>query len=141
MKIQYILGILLLFAISCKKKNQQHPVPYVATDMTINITLPSYSELQNVGGYAFVNGGSRGIIVYRRSVEEFVAWDRHSPNDPDGTCSNGLSPDSDNFLQLNDPCSDGTYSLYDGSPLSNSEYGLRQFSTSFNGTDQLRIYN
>jgi hypothetical protein len=31
--------------------------------------------------------------------------------------------------------------LYDGSPVSNSQFGLRQYRTVFNGTDLLRIYN
>ncbi len=141
MKLIIFLGLFVFFGISCKKNNSQHPVPFVKTDFVIDISLPSYSELQNVGGYTFANGGSRGIIIYRKSQDEFVAWDRQSPNDPNGTCGTPLTPNTDNFLQLDDACSEGTYSLYDGAPLSNSEFGLRQYSTSFYSANQLRIYN
>jgi hypothetical protein len=118
-----------------------NPVPNIPFDITIDITLPSYLNLTGVGGWAYVNGGSRGIIVYRRAIDEFVAFDRHSPADPDGTCLFPLYPDSDNFLQLNDTCNNAKFSLYDGSPVSNSQFGLRQYRTVFNGTDLLRIYN
>jgi hypothetical protein len=136
----FFLGILLLISSSCNK-NGTNPVPNIPFDITIDINLPSYSNLFGVGGWAYVNGGSRGIIVYRRAIDEFVAFDRHSPTDPEGTCFLPLFPDSENFLQLNDTCSAATFSLYDGSPISNSQFGLRQYRTVFNGTNLLRIYN
>jgi hypothetical protein len=79
--------------------------------------------------------------VYRKATDLFVAFDRQSPKDPDGTCSKPLTPDADNFLQLNDTCSGATFSLYDGSAISGSDYGLRQYQTSWNGINSLRIYN
>jgi hypothetical protein len=103
--------------------------------------LPSYNGLVGVGGWTYVAGGSRGIIVYRRAIDEFVAFDRHSPMDPDAICGLPLYPDNDNFLILIDSCSSARYSLYDGSVVANSEYGLRQYATTFNGTNMLRIYN
>ena len=133
------LGFLLLAA-KCNKQNQ-NPVPFVPVDVTIDIQLPSYSNLQGVGGWTYLNGGSRGIIVYRKGIDEFVAFDRHSPADPDGTCLLPLYPDEQNFLQLKDSCNNAVFSLYDGSPVSNSIYGLRQYATQFNGNNLLRVYN
>jgi hypothetical protein len=60
---------------------------------------------------------------------------------PEGTCAQPLYPDSLNFLQLNDSCSGATFSLYDGSPINGSEYGLRQYQTVYGGANLLRIYN
>ena len=128
--------------VGCTKYNQ-HPVPYFTFDANINLTLPSYSDLQGVGGWAYVNGaGSKGLVVYRRSVNEFVAFDRHSPA-PDGfDCESGLVTDPDNFLILNDPCSNARFSLYDGSIVNgDTEWGLRQYMTNYNGGQTLRIYN
>ena len=129
-----------LFYSGCKKNNQ-NPVPSIPFDITIDINLPSYNDLINVGGYAYVNGGSRGIIVYRRSIEEFVAFDRHSPEDEAGNCPQPLVPDPDNFLILEDSCSNARFSLYDGSPQSGSSFGLRQYQAIYNGSNLLRIYN
>lgn len=132
-------GILLLSS-KCNNQNQ-NPVPFVPVDVTIDIQLPSYSNLQGVGGWTYLNGGSRGIIVYRKGIDEFVAFDRHSPADVSGTCPLPLYPDSQNFLQLKDSCNNAVFSLYDGSPVSNSIYGLRQYATQFNGNNLLRVYN
>lgn len=116
-------------------------MPSVALDVTIDINLPSYSDLAGVGGWTYVNGGSKGVIVYRRSTEEFVAFDRHSPADEAGDCKTPLTPSEDNFLELLDECNDAKFSLYDGSPIKNSDFGLRQYQTLFNGNNLLRIYN
>lgn len=131
---------ILLMASSCNK-NGANPVPNIPFDITIDINLPSYNTLSGVGGWTYVNGGSRGIIVYRRAIDEFVAYDRHSPADPEGTCFLPLFPDSDNFLQLKDTCNNAKFSLYDGSPVANCQFGLRQYRTVFNGSNSLRIYN
>ena len=133
------LGLLLLSS-KCNNQNQ-HPVPFVPVDITIDIQLPSYSNLQGVGGWTYLNGGSRGIIVYRKAIDEFVAFDRHAPSDPEGSCPIALYPDDQNFLQLIDSCNNAVFSLYDGSPVSNSIFGLRRYATQFNGNNLLRVYN
>ncbi len=127
--------------VGCKKKSEQNPIPSIPFDITINIEFPSYSNLIGVGGWSYVSGGSKGIIVYRKSTDQFVAFDRQSPKDPNNTCEYPLIPDSLNFLQLNDACSGAKFSLYDGSAVSGSEFGLRQYQTVWNGTNSLRIFN
>lgn len=142
MKLPIILSLAVVFftcSTSCKK-NKLHPVPSIPFDFTIDINLPTYSNLTGVGGYAYVAGGSKGIIVYRRSLGEFVAFDRHSPAN-EGACEKPLVTSEDNFLELIDSCSYAKFSLYDGSPISGSEYGLRMYSTVFDGNTYLRIYN
>ncbi len=141
MKIAFVITLSLIFFVSSCGKNNQNPVPSIPFDMTIDINLPSYYPLQGVGSWVYVLGGSRGIIVYRRSLDEFVAFDRHSPMDPNGTCFLPLFPDQDNFLQLKDTCSSALFSLYDGGAISGSQFGLRQYATQFNGLNLLRIYN
>jgi hypothetical protein len=139
LSLQILFFFLAIAVISCKK-NKNHPVPSIPFDITIYINLPSYSSLEAVGGWAYVNGGSKGIVVYRKSYDEFVAFDRHSPAD-DGNCNLPLVTDPDNFLQLNDSCTGAKFSLFDGSPMSGSEFGLRQYQTWWDGATGLRIYN
>lgn len=136
----YLCLATLLLSAKCNNQDQ-HPVPFVPVDVTIDIQLPSYSNLQGVGGWTYLNGGSRGIVVYRKGIDDFIAFDRHSPADIDGTCPNPLYPDTQNFLQLKDSCNNAVFSLYDGSPVSNSIFGLRQYATQFNGNNLLRVYN
>jgi hypothetical protein len=143
MKIQNILILILLLLFSnCKKNNNnKNPIPNIAFDITINIDLPSYNNLFGVGGWICIDGGAKGIIIYRKSVDVFVAFDRQSPKDLNGDCVEPLTPDSINFLQLNDYCSNAKFSMYDGAAIMNSEFGLRQYQTNWNGTNILRIYN
>ena len=139
-KLQIFLVLLMLVSASCKK-NKKHPIPSIPFDITIDLALPSYTDLNGAGGWAYVNGGIKGIIVYRQSYDVFVAFERQSPEDPENTCSSGLVPNADNFLQLDDPCSNASFSLYDGSPISGSDWGLRQYQCAWNGSNLLRIYN
>ncbi len=141
MKRVFLLLISSLIFSSCFK-NQQNPVPNFPFDVVIDINLPSYNSLAGVGGWCYVEGyGSRGLIVYRRSIDEFVAFDRHSPSDLEGTCFLPLFPDNENFLVLKDTCNNSTFSLYDGSPISNANIGLRQYQTLYDGFSTLRIRN
>jgi hypothetical protein len=137
--LQISLFFLIIFTYSCKK-NRNHPVPNLPFDITININLPTYSALEGVGGWTYVSGGSKGIVVYRKSIDEFIAFDRHSPA-KDGTCEKPLEVDSNNFLQLNDLCTSARFSLLDGSAMYGSEFGLRQYQTFWDGAFQLRIFN
>jgi len=135
-----VLSAVMSLLLACNKNNA-HPVPSIPFDITIDISLPSYSPLIGVGGYAYVNGGSKGIIVYRRGIDDFVAFDRHSPADTNGNCLLPLYPDTNNYLMLNDDCNNAQFSLYDGSPILNSDFGLRQYQTVWTGDQSLRIYN
>ena len=138
------LGIIFLigmvtFVFSCKKSNN-HPIPSIPFDITINTSLPSYNNLQGVGGWTYASGGVQGIVVYRKSSEEFVAFDRKSPIQS-SNCKKPLTTNPDNFLQLEDSCTNAKFSLFDGSPISGSEFGLRQYQTQWNGSSTLRIFN
>jgi len=141
---KYSIGLIyILLAIqlnSCKKTNNEHPIPSFPFDFTINIELPSYSNLMGVGGWAFVNN-TRNIIIYRKDISTFVAFDRQSPKDINAECPELLTPDTNNFLILIDNCNNAQFSLYDGQAIQNSEFGLRQYQTVWDGQNKLRIFN
>lgn len=141
MNLKIAILIFYCFVFLGCRKNQNNPVPNIPFDLLIDINLPMYNALNDVGGWCYVNGGSRGIIVYRRTLDEFVAFDRHSPEDPNAVCSKPITPNSDNFLQLMDSCNNASFSLYDGMPISKSAFSLRQYYTLFDGNNLLRIYN
>ncbi|SFT89112.1 hypothetical protein SAMN05216474_2972 [Lishizhenia tianjinensis] len=141
--MKFLLAFLLILSVSfgCNK-TKNHPVPSLPFDTEINLTLPSYSNLQNVSGYAYVLGGVKGLVVYRRGPNDFVCFDRMSTAENAAECDSGLLINPDNFLVLDDPCSDAQYSLYDGSIVKGEvEFGLRQYITVWDGNTKLRIYN
>lgn len=129
-------GILLILS-SCRDRNQG--VPLVAVDREINVTLPSYSNIAVIGGWTYISGGSKGIIIYRSSNDQFKAYDRHATHDIDAACV--VAVDSSNNIECVDPCSGSKYSLYDGLvTLGPATLPLKQYQTYFDGTI-LRIYN
>jgi len=140
MKVRIILFLFAALVFSCRK-NRNHPVPSIPFEITINMNLPSYNALQGVGGWTYVTGGSKGIIVYRKSYDEFMAFDRHSPAEGGTECTTPLTPNEDNFLELDDICSGAKFSLYDGSAISGSELGLRQYQALWDGSNLIRISN
>ncbi len=130
------LPILLL---SCKK-DEKGRVPDVAVDIYININKPDHSDLQTTGGWVYLTGGSKGIIVYRRSSNEFKAYDRHCTHRPSKDCGRAHVDSSDIKIHCR-PCSGSEYSIMDGSVLKGpATQPLKSYGTSFDG-DVLHIYN
>ncbi|MCI5058988.1 MAG: hypothetical protein MRY83_22935 [Flavobacteriales bacterium] len=140
MKVQILcLSILLGVANWSCNKDDIDAIPLVAVDLTLFLNDPEYINLSTVTGWEYIQGGSMGIIVYRSSIDEFVAFERHSPVDPQNACA--VIVDSASFL-IADPCSDATFLLLDGSVVSGSNaQPLKQYQTYFDGFDVLRIFN
>ncbi len=139
--IRIFFFLVIFFGLSCTKNTTTNPIPSIPFDVTIHLELPSYSSLQGVGGACYYdNCGAQGIVIYRKSMDEFVAFDRQSPAST-VKCAFPLVMDKLNMLQLNDSCTGAKFSLYDGSIVSGSNFGLRQYQTSWNGSNLLRIYN
>lgn len=132
-----VLGLLLLLP-ACRKE-QTTGVPPTAVDFTININFPEYASLQVPGGWVYVTGGSRGIILYRKNQDQFVALDRHCPYQPENLCR--VTVDDTQVMARDTTCCGSAY-LLDGGGVVNgpSSFGLRTYNTLFNGTT-LRVYN
>lgn len=136
----WILGLLTNILLTSCEKNGSNPVPSVPVSISLNLDLPAYNTLKSPGGWVYVNGGSKGIVVYR-NFDEFVAMDRHSTYDVE--CDSAIvSVDENNFLQLNDACSDSKYNMLDGTVIEGpAKWGLRRYNTTWDGTYSVYIYN
>ena len=123
----------------CGCGKNDHPVPYVPVNYTIYTTDPEFVDLNAVGNWIYITGGSKGIIVYRKSNSEFVALDRHGTIQSESSCAR-VVVDSNN-ITATEQCEKGKYLITDGSVVSgNTPYPLLQYQTSFDGT-VLRITN
>jgi Rieske Fe-S protein len=87
-------------------------VPYVEVNLYLNINEPALFDLFPIGGWIYYTGGSRGLIVYHKSQEEFVILDRHSTHNVGAGCA--VDVQSDNII-IDDPCSDSQWVIMDGS--------------------------
>ena len=87
-------------------------IPYVDVNVDLNLGLPAYNSLNFPGNWLYISGGSRGLIVYRYTLDEFVVLDRHATFDVGAGCQCTLSEDVYTIL---DPCSDSQWYIFDGS--------------------------
>lgn len=122
---------------SCR--NDKHPVPYVHVDFLIDINSTFYNELTSVGGWVYVTGGYKGIVIYRLSMDQFLAYDRSCTYDPSNPCERVVMEPSG--LALVDSCCGSRFLILDGSVISGpAKFGLRAYQTHFDGRF-LRVFH
>ncbi|MEC8758449.1 MAG: hypothetical protein VXX70_02770 [Bacteroidota bacterium] len=87
-------------------------IPYVDVQVDLNLSLPAYNNLNVPNNWLYISGGSRGLIVYRYTLDEFVVLDRHATWDVGAGCQCTVSPDG---YTIEDPCSGSQWYIFDGS--------------------------
>ena len=72
MKLKYLflVAFLSISTISCE--NSDDFIPEVYVNFSVDIKDPQFLDLQAVGNSILVNGGYHGIILYRKSYNEFL---------------------------------------------------------------------
>lgn len=126
----------LLF--SCKKENQQ-TIPDVAVSFRIDPTSALYSDLNPIGGWVYVTGGYRGILLYHLSQDEFLAFDRACPYDYEKPAAQVEIESSG--ITLIDSCCLSRFIILDGSPFAGpARNSLKQYRTSYDG-NYLYVFN
>ena len=130
--------VTLVLSVGCKK-DRDVAVPIVPVQIEINLNLPEYNALQVVGGWAYITGGSEGLIVYRRGQNEFTALDRHCTYQPQNLCR--VTVDDSQVMARDTICCQSAFLIMDGSVVQGpAALGLKRYNTTFNGTI-LRIFN
>ncbi len=124
----------LAFFTSCNKNsNNNSNIPYVPVNIDIYPANPQYNDLNVIGGWLYITGGSRGIIIYRFTQDEFYAYDRHCTYQPTNSCGKVIM-DTDN-ITLVDTCCGSKFIVVDGSVI-NGPAGLplQRYQTYYDGT-------
>lgn len=132
-----IILSLVLFIPGCKKDKDE--VPYVYVDILLYTTDPAFAPLNAVSGYTYLTGyGSKGILIFRESQTEFMAYDRHCPYKvQDG---NMVTVDASGLIAADAVCG-SKFLITNGAPNSGpASRSLEYYQTSFDGT-VLHIYN
>jgi nitrite reductase/ring-hydroxylating ferredoxin subunit len=127
------------FLLSCDKNHSQIPNVYV--DIYIDLTDPLYSDIQLPGKYVYVTGGVNGIIIYRSSSDEFNAFERTCPFDPD--CGK-VYVDEANYTAVDSVCCGSEFSLLiDGAVTQGpSLYPLKLYACTYDlNSNMLHITN
>ncbi len=107
-------------------------IPYVPVNYQIIVSNPEFAPLLAVGGWIYIGGGSRGIIVYRFSPDEFRAYDRHCTFQIEDDCR--VSMDNTDITAVDNVCCSSKFLIIDGAPIEGpAAIGLHQYNTQFNG--------
>ena len=141
MKIRkyYLLFPLLLLTtvlVSCRKDSSENRVPYVY----VNIQLyPNSLDFIPVSGWVYSTGGNRGIVIYRMTEDQFFAFDRTCPYDPENLAAR-IRVETTGISVIDTICG-SRFLLTDGIPFAGpSRSPLLQYRTSYDG-EQLFIFN
>ena len=134
------LGLFLtISSFSCKKEKNEYQIPQVPVDVYVYPSLPQYSSLNAVGGWAYVSAGYKGIIVYRNGPETFSAFDRACTFDPNKPCE--IVDVEPNGLTAVDSCCGSKFQITDGTVVQGPAFRpLKPYYTFWDG-NTLRIYN
>ena len=124
-----LLSASLLF--SCKKQDEEE-IPYAPVSIVLYTNDPLLNKVATPGTWTYISGGVKGILLYRKSMGEFIAYERNSPYQPSKGCA--VEVDNSNIL-VEDKCSGSKFLITDGS-VSNgpATKGLKLYNTSFDGT-------
>lgn len=138
----------LLFIISCDN-NDDPPIDIGYVNFYIYPNSTQYLPLNNIGGHAYVtaNEPSRGIIIYRATLEEFKAFERTPTYKPDSCCvyepvlkCTRLIVDESALFAV-DTCTGSRYLLLDGSVVEGpASYPMVEYNTRFDG-EVLYVFN
>lgn len=127
-----IFLVVIAFMISCKNENSNEGIPYVPVTISINLLDPNFQELKVNGGYVYVTGGVKGILVYRESSGSYLAFERSCTYLPNSDCAR-ISMDSSQLF-LVDTCCSSQFTL-EGNVLTGvAPYALKQYTTNLDGT-------
>jgi hypothetical protein len=141
--LKFIIGILsfllipVILAPSCQT-NRGEMIPYVKVDEYLLL----YADLADmgIGTTKNINGGWRGIVLYREADLVFYAYDRTCTLFPEH--DEAVVEDSAFFGVYECPDCGSTYLLMNGAEPNSgpARYPLVQYNTSIQG-DVLHIYN
>ena len=133
----FSLAVLLTISSGCKK--DEDAIPSVQVNIYIYTTDAEFADLNAVGGWIYLTGGVRGIIVYRFSQDEFMAYDRnctYQPSESDAI----IEVEQSGITAIDNSCG-SKFLLTDGSVLEGPAPDiLKRYETYFDG-NLLRIYN
>ena len=129
-----LFGILLY---SCESGLQDDPIPITSfDDLVINLSFPEYANLSSDGGFKDISnleGGVRGIILYRKSATTYLAFEKNCSYTPNQACATVEVHSSGLFLI--DPCCTSSFSFEDGVPTGGPAWRpLLQYRAQLNGS-------
>jgi len=124
-----VAGVVLVFLIGSFTTDSSCYVN--AQDQVINLSLPAYIKLKSTGGYVYLDGGMRGIILYRAEEDVYYAFERACPHHPRAACAQ-VKVNSSN-LYMEDTCCGSTFDFRGQVTGGPARYALQRYETYLEG--------
>ncbi|MEO8533620.1 MAG: hypothetical protein ABI441_07715 [Flavobacterium sp.] len=137
MKKFWFLTLFISVLFSCSDSGNSNKNPYIpsySVNLSVNMSLPAYSDLKFPSNGVIVPGfGAKGIIIFNTG-SGYTAFDAACPNQELTSCI------AMTIKGVNAVCSCDKieYSLFTG--LGGKEYPLKQYKVSVNGS-LINVYN
>jgi nitrite reductase/ring-hydroxylating ferredoxin subunit len=101
--------------------------------ITVNLNYPQFQRLRMDGGFVYIEGGYRGIILYREGENSFRAYERACPHHPEENCA-VVQVDISSLFMI-DRCCKSTFNFSDGQPTGGpAQRPLLQYRIEITGT-------
>jgi hypothetical protein len=123
-----------------KEISSVSPVPDVNVREEVNLNSVISQPLKiRDGNYIYIPGGIKGIVVYRKTQDVFLAFERQSPYQMDNPCGIITVPSSQFYME--DTCHKCTFS-WDGRPMGGPCRDiLKQYTVQYMNANTLLITN
>lgn len=117
--------------IACESSGPEDQIPFALVNIEIDLRNQQYLDLQFSNGHVNIEGGVRGITIYRASTDEYRAFERNCSFQPLDSCAQVEMDDSGLFFI--DPCCSSTFD-FNGFPTGGpASLPLRQYTTVLDG--------
>lgn len=114
MRLSRIFCLVFFFYSCTDQPSLISPIPDVIVNEQLNLNSAEAIPLKLRDGTAIaIKGGIKGIIVYRRSQDNYVAFERKSPYKMEDSC--GIVKIHSSLLYMLDSCHNCTFN-WDGRP-------------------------
>lgn len=138
MSKHFILITLFFLVMACEPAIEESGVPNIVVNEEVNLNDIDNIDLKLIGGYIYIQGGVRGIIVIHESQNIYRAYDRNCTFQP-AEASAVVEVNSSGFYIEDTSCT-STFDL-SGFPTGGpAEFPLKEYKTSLAG-DILFIFN
>lgn len=132
---KYILLAFCLILMTCSRRNDDNNCRFLlnlGVNVTVNMNLPQYSQLQFPNNPVYIANQGNGGIYVNNVGSSFRAFDASDPNHAPSGCSTLTL----NGLEGVCGCADAnTYSFLTGQPLNNGslQCGLKEYRVDVSG--------
>ncbi|WP_034041929.1 hypothetical protein [Wocania ichthyoenteri] len=138
----YLYLLIVLIFTACSKNSVDKNCNFlldVGVNISINMSLPQYSQLAFVSNPVYIPNAGNGGIYVTNTGTGFVAFDAADPNHIPSSCSKLTLSGINGICGCDD---ENEYSLFNGLPVNNSSLRcpLKAYRVEENGTTLL-IFN